>query len=128
MKISQYIAILLVGSLPSLTQANNLTFINDTNVDFSLRIENACSSAIGTIFQHTIHSISEVILRKECSGDLTDCAVEIFNAPNCQGRLIETFILDLKYGIKSLEGGDSDSAGNKYYFSAEGFNLYVSNH
>ncbi|HLB43477.1 MAG: hypothetical protein A3F42_05295 [Gammaproteobacteria bacterium RIFCSPHIGHO2_12_FULL_37_34] len=115
-------------SISLLANAADLTFANDTNVDLTVRINNVCSTQFGVIEQHTEKVITETNLQEACKYNQSNCSIQVFNTANCTGTHIETIVLNTSNGIVSLEGGDNDGQGNKYYWKADSFNLYVSSH
>ena len=129
-KLKVFASAIIVSSLcsvSSLVYAANLTFANDTNVDLTVRVNNICSNEFGVLVQHTEKVITDENLQKACKNNQS-CFIEIFNDANCTGTKIEKIILDKNDGVVSLEGGDNNGAGNQYFWRANGFNLYVSNH
>src|SRR5262245_24824128 len=123
---SRLFATLIATSLFSisiLANAANLQFGNDTNVDLTVRINNSCSNQFGVIARHTAKAISETDLQDACKHNPSSCTLEVFNTSNCTGTHIETIVLSTTDGILSLEGGDNNNNGNRYYWQADGFDL-----
>lgn len=128
-KPSVFTSVMLAVSLFSislLAHAADLSFANDTNVTLTASVNHVCSPQFGVLEQHTLKVIKEESFKEACQYNQSNCYIKIYNTANCTGTHIETMILDTSNGIVGLEGGDDD--GQYYYWSANGFNLYVSNH
>jgi len=127
---TQVIALTIIGaslfSSALLAHGTNLKFSNDTNVDLSVRINNACSNQFGVIKRHSEKVISKKSLEEACKYDQSKCSMQVFNTAHCAGKQIETVVINTSQGVISLEGGETQS--DYYYWRGDGFNLYVSNH
>lgn len=127
-KVRVVASIIMAVSFFSISaSADDFTFANDTNVNLSVRINNICAPQFGIIEQHTQVVVTEKNLEEACNNQ-SNCLMKIFDTGDCSGTHIETIILNKINGIIGLRGADSDGKGNQYYWQADRFNLYVSNH
>lgn len=127
MKLRQLLLLSVLAisaALPAIASANDLMIANDTNKDLSFSINNSCIAQ--TIYQHVENKVFDKVFQDNCDKNQATCTLEFYNQPYCQGTHIETVGYSSDSGIVSLFGDDND--GDYYYWAANGFELYISNH
>ena len=87
---------------PVLSFAGDLRISNDSNYNFSLKINNACASKFGTLSRKTTKIIPERDFNQECQYNPAHCIARVYDSPECKGEVIADITFDTRIGVVAV--------------------------
>ena len=103
-KLGSIATIMLCSNLLAVPLANATGFLiaNNTDKNFTVNINQACSVEFGIINAHSTKIISEAAFNNACKGTPLYCEAKIYHSDNCSGEKVANVVFDTTIGVKEI--------------------------
>lgn len=118
------VGLAVLGTLPLMVNAADLTIVNNTNRDSTSIINGgACSTILGAhgiTRAHSTNVVPSSVVTFACLANRSNCKADVYMTANCTGPVVATAYFDTKSGIKVVTLHD-----NSYTVTGGGFQVTI---